>query len=268
MIKGAKASWAGVPRRTSRPLPCISFRHTMGTPTRASKRTTSWLGLKVHLETTTAPVSEDARTATIHEGLKQKELLPDQHIVETGYVDAQLLHRSQQDDGIDLLGATRADYKWQAQQQSGFDAGKFQINWQAKQATCPEGSISSSGTPAIDNRQNEVIKIKFATKDCQCCPSRPLCTPSTPQRRTITVRPEQHYQALQQARERAKTDDFKTLYARRAGGEGTISKASSRQGSASLSLYRPRENPSPASCNRCCHQCRWHCSLARWPTSR
>ena len=67
--------------------------------------------LITHVETTTAPVSDDARTATIHERLKQKELLPDQHIVDTGYVDAQLLHRSQQDYGIDLVGPTRADYK-------------------------------------------------------------------------------------------------------------------------------------------------------------
>ena len=92
----------------------------------SKKRTTSWVGFKVHLsetcekdsphlithvETTTAPVSDDARTATIHERLKQKELLSDQHIVDTGYVDAQLLHRSQQDYGIDLVGPTRADYK-------------------------------------------------------------------------------------------------------------------------------------------------------------
>jgi len=62
-----------------------------------------------------------------------------------------------------------------------------------------------------------------------------LCTQSTRQRRTITVRPEQHYQALQQARERAKTDDFKTLYARRAGVEGTIS-----QGVRVMGLQRSR----------------------------
>ena len=95
----------------------------------SSKRDTQWVGYKVHLtetcdedrphlithvETTTAPVSDDARTATIHEGLKQKELLPEQHIVDMGYVDAQLLHSSQQDYGIDLVGPTRPDVKWQA----------------------------------------------------------------------------------------------------------------------------------------------------------
>jgi transposase len=217
----------------------------------SKKRTTSWVGFKVHLtetcekdrphlithvETTTAPISDDAQTATIHEGLKQKELLPQQHIVDTGYVDAQLLHSSQQDYGIDLVGPTRPDVKWQAQQKTGFEASQFHIDWQAQQATCPEGRTSISWTPAIDNRKNEVIKIKFSGKDCQSCPSCSLCTRSTRYpRRTITVRPEQQQQALQHARVRAKTAEFKTLYARRAGVEGTIS-----QGVRAMGLRRSR----------------------------
>jgi transposase len=217
----------------------------------SKKRTTSWVGFKVHLtetcekdsphlithvETTTAPVSDDARTAAIHAGLQQKDLLPQQHIVDTGYVDAQLLHSSQQDFSIDLVGPTRPDVKWQAQENKGFAAGQFQIDWQTEQATCPEGHTSISWTPAIDNRHTEVIKIKFSIKDCQSCPSRSLCTRSTRYpRRTITVRRELQYHALQQARARAKTDEFKELYARRAGVEGTIS-----QGVRAMGLRRSR----------------------------
>src|SRR6266487_2875335 len=105
--------------------------------------------------------------------------------------------------------ATRPDVKWQAQQKMGFAAAQFHLDWQAEQATCPEGHTSMSWTPAIDNRKNEVIKIKFSTKDCQTCPSRVLCTHSTRHpRRTITVRREQQHQALQQARARAKTEEF------------------------------------------------------------
>ena len=76
----------------------------------------------------------------------------------------------------------------------------------------------------------------LSTTDCQDCPSRFLCTHSTrTPRRTITVRPEPHHQALQRARERAKTEDFKVLYARRAGVEGTIS-----QGVRVMGLRRSR----------------------------
>jgi transposase len=49
------------------------------------------------------------------------------------------------------------------------------------------------------------------------------------------VRREQQYHALQRARERMKTEEFKTLYARRAGVEGTIS-----QGGRALGLRRSR----------------------------
>jgi hypothetical protein len=37
------------------------------------------------------PVSDDAMTATIHAGLDRKALLPAEHVVDTGYVDAKLL---------------------------------------------------------------------------------------------------------------------------------------------------------------------------------
>jgi len=127
------------------------------------------------------------------------------------------------DFGIDLVGPTRPDVKWQAQQQMGFAAAQFHIDWSSEQTTCPEGHTSSSWTPAIDNRKNEVIKMKFSIKDCQSCPSRLLYTHSTRYpRRTITIRPELAYQALQRARARAKTEEFKTLYARCTGVDGTI----------------------------------------------
>ncbi|MBV9279547.1 MAG: transposase, partial [Chloroflexi bacterium] len=54
-------------------------------------------------------------------------------------------------------------------------------------------------------------------------------------RRTVTVRPEEQYRALQAARQREGTDEFKEEYARRAGVEGTIS-----QGVRAFGLRRSR----------------------------
>ena len=150
----------------------------------------------------------------------------------------------------------------------GFAASQFHIDWQAEQATCPQGHTSISWTPAIDNRKNEEILIKFSIKDCQSCPSRSLCTHSTRHpRRTITVRREQHHQALQRARARAKTEEFKTLYARRAGVEGTISEAGPGDGPTTFSLHWSRKDASSAPGYRCCHE---YCSadaMARWRAS-
>jgi transposase len=56
-------------------------------------------------------------------------VVPATHIVDTGYLDAELLVTSQRDYGINLLGPTRANYHWQAQAAQGFDARSFTIDW-------------------------------------------------------------------------------------------------------------------------------------------
>jgi transposase len=204
----------------------------------SKKRSTAWVGYKVHLtetcdehaphliiqvETTTAPVADDAMTAPIHAALQTKGLLPATHLVDTGYVDAELLTTSQEDYGVDLVGPTRDDYHGQAQAAQGFAAKDFVIDWEHQQATCPGGHTSSSWTPAVDKRTNEVIKIKFSTRDCQPCPLRAQCTRAKSARRTITIRPEAQYKALQAARAREQSEAFQVQYAQRAGIEGTIS---------------------------------------------
>ncbi|GHO72394.1 hypothetical protein KSD_01650 [Ktedonobacter sp. SOSP1-85] len=182
--------------------------------------------LITHVETTSAPVSDDAMTATIHAELDRKHLLPREHIVDTGDVDAKLLVESQRDYQVDLVGATRKNYHWQATQNTGFDVSHFPIDWEQQQATCPQGHTSISWTPAIDNRKNEVMKIKFSTKDCQACPSRSLCTQSSRHtRHTVTIRPQEQYQALMQRREQEHTQAFAQVYAKRAGIEGTLSES-------------------------------------------
>jgi transposase len=206
----------------------------------AQKRSTSWVGYKVHLtetcdddtphlithvETTPAPLADDATIPRIHQGLAERDLLPNVHVVDTGYVDAEELVSSQRDYEVDLFGPTREDYHWQAREGTGFEASQFVVDWHNECATCPAGHTSSSWTPAQDRRGNPVIKIKFAMQDCRPCPSRQQCThsQSASPRRVLTVRPQAQYQALQAARQRQATEAFKTAYAVRAGIEGTLS---------------------------------------------
>jgi transposase len=214
----------------------------------ARKHTTSWVGYKVHLtetceddsphlithvETTPGPVADGDVTPSVHQALQERDLLPGKHLVDTGYVDAKLFVDSQQQYEVDMVGPTRPDYKWQAKSGEGFAASDFEVDWESKRATCPEGCSSSSWSPAVDGGHNEVIKIKFSAKDCQGCPSRVRCT--TAKRRTITVRPREQYLALGTARVREKTEEFKREYGRRAGVEGTIS-----QGVRACGLRRSR----------------------------
>jgi transposase len=160
-------------------------------------------------------------TPVIHEGLAAKDLLPGTHLADTGYVDAELLVRSEQDYGVDLVGPTRADTHWQAGAAGGFAAEDFQVDWEQRRITCPEGRASSGWTPAVDKGHNHVIKVKFLAKDCGACPSKEKCTRGT--RRTVTTRPREQYEALGAARLRKAEAEYKEDYAKRAGVEGTIS---------------------------------------------
>lgn len=174
------------------------------------------------------PVSDGDATPIIHEALKKKGLLPEIQFVDTGYLDAELLAESKKNYGVDLYGPTRPDYKWQAREKTGFEAAAFSIDWEGEVATCPEGKQSLSWTPAIDRQNVKVMKIKFSGKDCMPCPSREKCIRSGKdyKRRTISIRrPKEHHEALQKARERERTTDFKKEYRRRAGIEGTVSRA-------------------------------------------
>jgi transposase len=201
-----------------------------------NKHTTSWVGYTVHVTETCAddaphilthveiiagPVSDGAATPRIHQALECQGLLPTTPIVDTGDLDAELLVTSQREYSVELLGPMRADGQWQAQAAQGFDASHFQIDWEQQRATCPGGYTSISWTPAVDDRTNAVVKIKFSMKDCQPCASRVHCTRA--KRRTITVRRQEHHVAWQAARARETSAAYTTEYARRAGIEGTLS---------------------------------------------
>ncbi len=212
------------------------------------KDTTTWVGYKVHLTetcenetphlivhvaTTPAPVADGDVTPAIHEELRDADLLPGKHVVDTAYVDAELLVTSRREYGVDLIGPTRPDYRWQSKAGAGYAARDFTIDWERKQATCPEGQTSVSWTPAVDRGHNQVIKIKFSAKNCGKCPAHARCTKS--ERRTITIRPREQYEALQAARSRESSAEYLAEYHRRAGNEGTIS-----QGIRACGLRRSR----------------------------
>lgn len=65
--------------------------------------------LLTHVMTTTATVHEARCTASIHAALAAKGLPPGEHLVDAAYVDAELLVRSREDHGVDLVGPPRVN---------------------------------------------------------------------------------------------------------------------------------------------------------------
>jgi hypothetical protein len=59
----------------------------------------------------------------------------------------------------------------------------------------------------VDRGHNEVIKIKFSAKDSGACPSQSRCTEA--KRRSITVRPRDQFEALEAARSREASEEYR-----------------------------------------------------------
>jgi len=214
----------------------------------SKKRETEWVGYKVHLTescddklphlltdvlTTPATTPDHAVIGMVQDQLAARDLLPSEHVVDAGYVTAERLVDSQQQE-IDLVGPTTPEPGWQAKAGEGFAASCFVIDWDAQRATCPQGKTSVIWKETTDCDNHDVVNIRFATADCRDCPLRPKCVAS-PRSRSLTIRAHDAYVALQTARKRQHTDGFKATYRTRAGVEGTIS-----QGTRTSDLRRSR----------------------------
>lgn len=206
----------------------------------STKRDKPWIGYKVHLtetceeglvnvithvETTYAPVADVKHVPAIHEALCAKGVPPAEHFVDSGYMDVDLLLHEQRSKGIRLVGPVRPDPRWQAQQHTGYAAADFSFDWQAKEATCPQGARSVQWTERTTRSGQAVVSVRFAAKTCHDCPVRAQCTRAATMPRQVTVRPHAQHDALQQARQYQQTPAFRQEYAHRAGVEGTISQA-------------------------------------------
>ncbi|MBD3182863.1 transposase [Candidatus Poribacteria bacterium] len=69
----------------------------------------------------------------------------------------------------------------------------------------------------------QVVYICFPKAKCLLCESRSLCTRSKKGCRTIGIPPQAQYEALQKARKRQKTQEWRAEYTIRSGIEGTNS---------------------------------------------
>jgi transposase len=216
----------------------------------SQKRQTEWFGYKAHLtetcdddqprvithvETTPATTQDEQVIETIHAVLAAKDLLPQEHLLDRGYVDTNVLIDSQEKHGVEVVGPIRVDTTWQAQSGEGYDISCFTIDWDHQRVTCPNGQVNRVWADSQDKAGHPRIYVRFAKESCQACPMRAKCTRSAAGPRTLSFKPRVQYEVLQWARQREHTAEFKERYAKRAGIEGTIS-----QGTRAFCLRRSR----------------------------
>jgi transposase len=203
----------------------------------STKRSMSWVGYKVHLtetcdnglphlitdvHTTAATATDVKQLSAIQQRLAASGVLPTEQLADASYVCGSNLVSSHA-RRIDLIGPAYKDNTWQAKADKGFDVANFRIDWDNKTVTCPQDRHSIRWSETKTARGRSMIHIDFSPDDCTACPSRSSCTRAKDLPRTLTLQPREEHEAIQFARKRQKTEDFASLYSRRAGIEGTVS---------------------------------------------
>ncbi len=176
----------------------------------ASKRQTNWTGYKVHLtescdselphlitnvETTPATTNDVEVTSTIHQSLAHKQLLPQEHLLDTGYIDAENLVTSVDEYQVELVGRVLSDNSWQNKSPEAFDLSCFEIDWQQEQVICPLGQKSRGWRYFQDNSHNSLVEVRFHQAICAACEQRGRCTKASIAPRVLKLRPMTQHQA-------------------------------------------------------------------------
>lgn len=198
------------------------------------KRGRDWMGYKVHLtetcdddkphlitnvHTVNATQPDDNAVEPVHDDLEQRDLLPDEHLVDMGYTSAALLFDSQEDYGVTLFGPVWEKHTWQ--HATGYEIDAFVIDWENRTVTCPQGHVSNPWTMRDHRRNHELTRVKFKRIECEPCPVHDLCTKHP--RRTLSFHEEGLFKLVQQRKKEQHTSEWRKRYGKRAGVEGTIS---------------------------------------------
>lgn len=201
------------------------------------KRSTGWQGYKVHLTetcgeenphlitnviTTEAFLPDTEVNFKIHEDLKEKGLSPGIHLVDAGYPENEWVLKSQK-EGIRVVGPARPNYHWQAKEGKGFALKDFIIDWENKEALCPDGKIGRNWSTSKSNGK-EKYRVRFKSSDCLNCDKRINCTKSK-RWRVISFAGKEEQEFLEKTRLAEKSSEWQNLYQERAGIEGTISQS-------------------------------------------
>ena len=148
------------------------------------KRTTEWVGYKVHLTetyasdhphlithvlTTSATETDIEQTERIHRRLEDQGRLPDVHTVDAGYTSAEQLVTSHECYQVELLGPVSEPQAWQ--KETGYTVLAFDIDWDNEQVQCPQGNKNASW-----HTYDNTVRVAFSATDCQACPVREACT--------------------------------------------------------------------------------------------
>ncbi|MFD4947948.1 transposase [Streptomyces sp. NPDC058409] len=194
--------------------------------------------LITHVATTDATVTDTEMTEIIHQGLAERELTPDEHDVDAGYVTAARIVTARDEHGIDLLGPVGLDTHHGEPDGDAPDLSQsaFAVDWGRCRVTCPRGAVSISWSGQVKSSATPITRVQFAATDCRPFTSSLLRSAYTRASekgrygRSLTLLNREQQETLDQRRQEQQTEQWKKRYDIRAGVEGTISQAVRRTG--------------------------------------
>jgi transposase len=218
------------------------------------KRGAPWIGYTVHLSetcdpttvhllthvhTTPATVHEAMCTATIQQALVDKDCASQEHVVDAAYVDAELLVSSQTAHGITLRGPARPNVNWQTKVEGAYTLADFAVDWEPSRSAVRRGRPRPGGPSAATLHTGQAGRPRHPAPPpgpmggaagragvvCECGGPRSLQAPCGDRRHPL------------------------------AGGAGLWAPPCQVSGAPENALAARRD--------RCCHQYRPHCRMAR-----
>jgi transposase len=173
------------------------------------KRTTEWVGYKVHLtefcspgsphlitniETTHAHTPDAAHVARCQDDLAQRNLLPRRQFVDGSYIGSQIALESRKRHNIELVGPAKQNWH-RHQVESGYDLSAFKIDWNGHFAICPQGKKSTGWWAVTSHTGRLSIHTKFSRTDCAKCSVNHLCTKNdTKNSRKLALLPREEHE--------------------------------------------------------------------------
>jgi len=156
----------------------------------------------------------------IHTALARQRTAPAEHLLDSGYVTPETVHRGSTAHGITIVGPIRQDPR--AVERPGFAKEDFQIDWQAQTLTCPQGTISPQWKPTLADGKPR-LSVLFRRADCRVCAVRQQCTGNVDGKgRHLLLLPEPLQEIQTRTRALQQTPEWKQRYALRAECEATV----------------------------------------------
>jgi hypothetical protein len=177
--------------------------------------------LIVHVVTTPAPEQDVGVVDTIHAALADQRMTPAEHLLDSGYVTPETVHRASTAHGIAIVGPVRQDPR--ALERPGFAKEDFHVDWRAETVTCPQGTVSPQWKPTVADGKPG-LSVLFRRADCRACTVRQQCTSNVDGKgRHLLLLPEPLQEIQNRTRSLQQTPEWKRRYALRAGCEATVS---------------------------------------------